>query len=134
MELLFITNMLSSTSYARPYLTFQYFYHKLLHAIFHTYHISVATLLREVFYFTELTLMLFFIEGLYNQSFLSKHLLLAFEHDLQICLSNFNWLSMTIPNNSILLVSQILSSPMSFTVSSHLSLDIKSWYFLLYSN
>ena len=34
MELLFITNMLSSPSYARPYLTFEYFYHKLLHVIF----------------------------------------------------------------------------------------------------
>ena len=34
MELLFITNMLSNPSYARPYLTFEYFYHKLLHVIF----------------------------------------------------------------------------------------------------
>ena len=40
MDLLFITNMLSSTSYARPYLTFKYFYHKLLHVIFYSHHIS----------------------------------------------------------------------------------------------
>ena len=66
MELLFITNMLSSSSYARPYLTFKYFYHKFLHVTFCSHHISVTTLLREVFYFIESTLMLFFIEGLYN--------------------------------------------------------------------
>ena len=34
MELLFITNMLSNPSYARLYLTFEYFYRKLLHIIF----------------------------------------------------------------------------------------------------
>ena len=64
---------------------------------------------------------------------MSNHLLLAFKHNLEICLLNFDWLSITIPNNSILLVSQILSSPMPFTVFLHLSPEIKSWYFSVFS-
>ena len=40
MELLFITNMLLSSSYARPYLTFKYFYNKLRHVFLQSSYIS----------------------------------------------------------------------------------------------
>ena len=101
---------------------FWIFLSQIIACYFFWHHVSVATLLREVFYWIDAYALLFvqtLIVGVWTQF-----------TDMPI---KFQLIINTIPNNSILLVSQILSSPLFFTVFSHLSLRIKSWYFSVFS-